>query len=347
MDNGKSKTRVEYLDVAKGIAMFSVIIGHYFGGEIKGAIGAVIWSFHMPIFIFLSGYFFKERGMVERIKCSFKSYVVPYILVWSFLSIAEAICCLLGLKSGDSVQVFNNRVISGVWALASASTVNKPDLVIKIGAIWFLVAMFWGSFFHEAIAKLKNRYVQFALVFLFLIGAVLVTKETCLPGGLNYGIAFLFWMWLGNTCARSGIVEQFIKAKWIVVASFLTWVVLVAIEYTTGNQYNICWLRFPLYGLELVCAFCGIVFVLFVSKFVDDHLDQIGGGIQYIGRSTIWILCVHAIDIEMCPGIIASTRVGNVCRCLVDVIFALCLKEAYKILKARPHRHAIEIEEER
>lgn len=43
--------RVEWIDIAKGITMFLVILGH----SVFGALRGMIFSFHMPLFFILSG----------------------------------------------------------------------------------------------------------------------------------------------------------------------------------------------------------------------------------------------------------------------------------------------------
>lgn len=40
--------RVGYIDVMKGIAIMSVLVGHY---ATLRSVGTAIWSFHMPLFI--------------------------------------------------------------------------------------------------------------------------------------------------------------------------------------------------------------------------------------------------------------------------------------------------------
>lgn len=49
--------RIEWIDCAKGIAMFLVILGHTVSSDwssIEKLIRAVIFSFHMPLFFILS-----------------------------------------------------------------------------------------------------------------------------------------------------------------------------------------------------------------------------------------------------------------------------------------------------
>lgn len=45
--------RIRYIDVARGLGIFLVIIGHLNTNEI---LHNTIYSFHMPFFFFLSGY---------------------------------------------------------------------------------------------------------------------------------------------------------------------------------------------------------------------------------------------------------------------------------------------------
>ena len=48
------KKRIEYLDVARGIAMLSVVLGHM--GIFN--INRVVFTYHLPILFFITGYFF-------------------------------------------------------------------------------------------------------------------------------------------------------------------------------------------------------------------------------------------------------------------------------------------------
>ena len=46
-----ARKRIEYVDVAKGIAILSVIVGHTFSAYDPGSLlNRFIYSFHMPLF---------------------------------------------------------------------------------------------------------------------------------------------------------------------------------------------------------------------------------------------------------------------------------------------------------
>lgn len=52
------KARLDYIDVARGMAMGLVVLGHCYG-SVGAPVNRFILSFHMPLFFFLSGLFCK------------------------------------------------------------------------------------------------------------------------------------------------------------------------------------------------------------------------------------------------------------------------------------------------
>ena len=72
------KNRIDYFDIAKGMGMILVIIGHM---PLKNRyLINFIYSFHMPLFFIISGYFFKYRENKECIKNIFKKLILPYFI---------------------------------------------------------------------------------------------------------------------------------------------------------------------------------------------------------------------------------------------------------------------------
>ncbi|MCF2657191.1 acyltransferase family protein [Lacrimispora saccharolytica] len=69
-------SRINWIDTAKGIGIVLVVIGHtrFF----PKAIIDMIFTFHMPLFFFLSGYVFREKSnfYVAQIKQLLLKYVI-------------------------------------------------------------------------------------------------------------------------------------------------------------------------------------------------------------------------------------------------------------------------------
>lgn len=96
--------RVEWVDYAKGIGIFLVVLGHTIRGLLNSSIvdssitvariDGWIYAFHMPLFFFLSGLFIERstlKPLPDFLLKRLKTIVYPYIL-WSLLqSIFQAI----------------------------------------------------------------------------------------------------------------------------------------------------------------------------------------------------------------------------------------------------------------
>ena len=64
-ESKKANNRIEYIDIARGIAIILMVIGHVVD---QGWKREVIFSFHMPLFIIASGLFYKDKSLKENIK---------------------------------------------------------------------------------------------------------------------------------------------------------------------------------------------------------------------------------------------------------------------------------------
>lgn len=83
------KTREYVFDNAKGFLMFCVVLGHMLEGNLTGVskiLYILIYSFHMPFFVFISGYFAKYDAKEILVKL-----IVPYVCLQGIGCFAEAI----------------------------------------------------------------------------------------------------------------------------------------------------------------------------------------------------------------------------------------------------------------
>ena len=92
--------RVEWIDIAKGYGILCVIIGHLplpFFRALRGE----IYTFHMPLFFFLSGCVFSvnKYNFKEFLKRKIKTIVVPYFALGIPMIIFSFILMLKSTKS--------------------------------------------------------------------------------------------------------------------------------------------------------------------------------------------------------------------------------------------------------
>lgn len=82
---GGQRVRLPWIDWAKSICMFCVVLTHTgcFGREI------VLNYFDMPAFLMISGYLYKRVPFKEEIRKSFRGIVIPYLILNSIILVVS------------------------------------------------------------------------------------------------------------------------------------------------------------------------------------------------------------------------------------------------------------------
>jgi fucose 4-O-acetylase-like acetyltransferase len=125
--------RLTHLDVAKGIGIMLVVFGHnWIVLDQKGELFNVIYSFHIPLFFFLSGIFFNPNEsllstMIAKADALLKPYFVTLIPV--------AIITYLVSTRPIPLQTM-------LWYIAYGSTI-----ILRWEPLWFMPNLFIISIF--------------------------------------------------------------------------------------------------------------------------------------------------------------------------------------------------------
>lgn len=75
--DGKTKQRISWIDVTKGIAIYLVILGHSLIGL---KVNDYIFAFHMPLFFIASGLLFREKSIKKPLQAILKNCLSHIIL---------------------------------------------------------------------------------------------------------------------------------------------------------------------------------------------------------------------------------------------------------------------------
>jgi acyltransferase len=139
--------RENYLDVAKGIALFFVVLGHLVG--FRGTAYTWIFSFHMMLFFFISGYQFNAEkyvnyGFAKYFDKKVKSLLIPFAIV---SAIGAAVCLMIPAWHG----VGKNVTYSLLYLAQPAS--------LQVGPIWFLLGLFWTEIFFFYLYKYTKSFL--------------------------------------------------------------------------------------------------------------------------------------------------------------------------------------------
>lgn len=201
------KNRDSYFDVVKGVAILLVIIGHsiqcgngeaFFTNNLfyNNILYKVIYSFHMPLFMLISGYFFyfsnNKYNTIHLIGNKVRTILIP-IISFSFLYFL-----LTKFSLSDGIMLSIRRF---VWTLFS----------IKI--YWFLWAVLSISILLKLVLLLKNEYlIVCACLALFFVLPLIVDD--------NIGLYLFFYIYpyflLGFLANKFGAYAYMQKKKYLI-----------------------------------------------------------------------------------------------------------------------------------
>ena len=145
------ESRSALLDIAKGIGILLVVFGHqidYFHLDFPSAY-PFIYLFHVPLFFFLSGVFFKDSDKVwPFIKKKFVRLYIPYLLANIFFFAIEMIRARHIGEAYDGTLRWKDLLLAviGMWPVPSM--LSRPT--------WFLLVLFRICILQYFVKNLKT-----------------------------------------------------------------------------------------------------------------------------------------------------------------------------------------------
>lgn len=258
--------RVEWLDVLKGIGIIYVTFAHL---NPALPIEKHIYSFHMFLFFFISGYLYKTpENPKEFIKKRAKSLLIPFA-VWDFVSTVAAIA------TGDEIK----DSIIRMFMLDGQMCWNAP--------IWFLFTLFCVTVIFEFIDRelMKYQTVRICLPFAFLAIAYFCRHNYPLKIGI-LPIA-LFYYWLGYIANTSKYIYMLEKYRAIVIIIF-TVINIVFSQLNARISVINCY-----YGNFVLCLVAGISGILMYADLAGYVKGTTKRLLVYLGKNSMFIMCTQ------------------------------------------------------
>ena len=158
------RSRINWIDNAKAIGIFLVFYGHYVeyiwrqtNSDVAYFHFKVIYSFHMPFFFMISGFFLKNYNITEKVKKLFLQRMLP---VYSFAIFTLPIWIIFSFRYGDSINNIFLKCISYIGGIPSLNFMT-----------WFLVCLFTAEVLISFIGIKKNKNINLFLgIFLIIVG---------------------------------------------------------------------------------------------------------------------------------------------------------------------------------
>jgi len=265
------------LDIAKGIAMLLVIIGHcdnlYFSPTHH-----FIYSFHMPLFFLASGYLYKVRDIKETLKKDFKHLAIPYVMTCIAI-IAIALVYYLATKDGEPLSRLS---LAALWGSGGHHSCKYLADVPGIGPLWFLPALLICKNVYNVLPE--KRRLLYSLV-IFLVATVIGRYLIFLPFSILSGLSAIVFYAIGD---HLKLIKTIPYPYWII--GIICWI----ISLRFSNIYLVT-PQLDLYFVDVIGATTASLLVYSLSRLISK-VSFLMKGFSWIGANSLYIFCFHAIE---------------------------------------------------
>lgn len=276
------KNRIAWVDTAKGIGITLVVYGHVARGLQNSGIlsdstlfqflDASIYSFHMPLFFFLSGIFFSgsyQKYGPGLITSKIATIVYPYI-VWSLLQLGIKIA----LGGYTNSPVGYKTLLTIFW--------------LPVEQFWFLYSLFLITAVHILFFYLTDhiKILEKYRLWLLLGSALfLYFARPLLPGIFQIQTVATYMIYFSSGLYFSYIQHSHPENKPLVGLPFCFLLLCYAVLF---KQY---WSADSAF-LQLALALTGIGSTCTLSPYFDKHSTTL---FSLLGKYSLEIFCAHII----------------------------------------------------
>ncbi len=365
------KKRIEWIDTAKGIAIFLIVAGHCAD---KNGSCRILLHFSMfagvGIFFLLSGMtfcwkegafpWFDHRSVRCFLRNLWRGLIFPY-LFWGCISVG--IYGILGRRVAEGLASDRKHfgVVPNLLGLLYGNSGsgymewNRP--------LWFLVCLVWVELIWYAILHARRQKLLFGaamtLPFAWIIGQNLAGVHLCLPWELETAVCVLPYFGAGRLLRGEfpGSEEMALKnpagrttgnqvdskttgsktagMQQTALFAVLGTVSLVALWLLLWGAEDADFRadRFSEIGLFIPEMLFGIFGILTIARFLSG-VPQVNRWMQYLGRRTLAVLVMHKFPVMAMKLLFHGRKESIGADLLMAVVTICCCLAAERLISA-------------
>ena len=295
------------ISILKGIGIILVVLGH---SAIKQPNGyqlfhTVIYTFHMPLFLIASGYFFKEQYLNEKklfLKKKVKGLYLPFLKFSLAFLLLHNIFYTLGILNSDygyngmGSEAYSMRQVC-FYALDICIRMEHYE-GYHLGAYWFMRALFLGSIFLCLCSSILNKILKNACKSIIMVSLLFfilsLIKASCgfniplWPQGGGRDLLSVSFIGIGYIWGQTKLKLK-LNNRLVVFFSLIVLIVCIIIypgKMQVGSTVYDC-------ISLLFSGTCGFVVVYNFSEWFNRYNNNIKKLLIYIGNNSFYILTFH------------------------------------------------------
>lgn len=283
--------RDETFDVLKGLGILLVIIGHLPG--LHHNIHNFIYSFHMPLFFIVSGYFYREKNRLSYIKTDCQRLLLPYYVT----VVLFFLWWLIRAVFRNDYRFFLDTIIVYLYGSGILADDGHGQYVpftgddyVLIGPIWFILSIFWCRQIYNSIRINRNSLKLGCVLILSYIAYLLANNSCHLPFGILSGICGMTFYAIGCYVKNyGGFIDKY---KYFLMT--FGFVIFVYCNLYSSLSMVVC--HYEKYPLDIIAGCFGTWFLYVISKLICNKFSKVRNVFSWLGINSMAILFFHFFE---------------------------------------------------
>lgn len=294
-----TKTRISYIDKARGFALFLLVLGHIV--RANSLTFNWIFSFHVPLFFVLSGMCsgsYPSMPFGSYLKHKAKARLLPFVII-----------TLIGLGICMLIPPYREAVLAdGLKTQLISAILRAQPVNLYIGQVWYFASLFWAELYFYLWYRLtvfkKAPGIKTALLQVAGIAVILIIARNMwrirgvipvigrLPFHMDSAFMSVFCYIIGYYISTYRILDRIRRFGGFLILP------LIALNLYFGtwlNGYvNLCDF---VYGNSLyyfIAMLSGVMAVLLISYYLPDIKLLL-----WYGRNTLPLFASHTFLIYL------------------------------------------------
>ena len=279
----KTNVNMVMFDFVKGLAMLAVVFIHS-GSVAEYDVYPIVLlrSVVVAIFFMASGFWLRKRKLQKGVRQAAEQLLIPYAITLGII---------LAVGFGHRLLTHDLQAYWEVFVLP----VLKRGAGPRTGALWFLVATFQTWSMYYLLMRLKNPRLRLLLVILGAVvgmGLLPLHDYTYL---LPQSLLMLSYIYGGYWIREKGLFDKQVPA-WLLVVMSIPALVLAAF-----GKIDVI---FDVVDFGILNIAAQLLFgyaVIYVTLLINAKEWKWTEWIMAIGRHSLWVLCIHSIEMSIFP----------------------------------------------
>ncbi len=290
------------ISIAKGIGIILVVVGHS-----DSPIGPFIGLFHMALFVFISGYCYKDKYSdrpIEFLKSKIKNLYIPYIIFYMVFIAIHNILFKINIYSSN--ELYSGKMIYLYGISDFIKAIIKAILFLgqepMLGAMWFMCMLFITSVCFNIISYITDKYLNrieyfraIIIVVIFIIFNVATKIGINIPR-INNSMTMILIFYIGyifkkifGSYENYLIVANKICPNYIIAA--ICFILLMMNTLYGGIEVNSNKYLSP--DFFVFNSIIGINITLYLSYCISLMNNKFNKIMEDVGDLSLWIMALH------------------------------------------------------